>query len=402
MPVRTVELVIHNKSTRELKLYDTHLCWGNWRPTGPPPNVIPAGGQGSIRAESGGPTSGTTGWVKYQFSPGKVIAAQDIPLPPYTISVAWDNPFIAGLFGRATSFGLGLSAAPDIPVDCTHLKPNEVPQGIVAGNDVKYFQFVEGDRTQDAGGDGAYWSEVLASAGLTFYGAGYLGEALAAWGFLEITPHPVLQLTFGEFNNFPQQKTQTVPQFVPMTPLLLEPIAGVDDAFWTESWHAQTQDGKRVRVDLSRQANGKLQCVVDEHVITPDYSHTFNDLDPFIAGADDFAGDQWDPTAVPTMALIQHPVAHGHEVLWPRNGNAAAVAAAKDALARGSVVRLENGPLMKQFRATQRIQLGDVAFLDTYSVYSQGTPVSKRLRYVRYTNRYHPVCDVMLNDMRIY
>ena len=403
MPVRTVEFVIHNKSNRVLKLHDSHLCWGDWRPTGPPTAVIAPGAEGRIRAESGGPTSGTTGWVKYHFSPGKRVSANDVELPPYTISIAWDNPFFSGLTGRNTSFGRGLSAAADIDVNCDRLTPHEVAQSasVLGGSrELKYFQFVEGARSQDASGDGAYWSELLLSAGLTFYGTGYLGEAVAAIGFLGIVAHPVVDLSFGEYDHFPEQASTTLPAFVPMTQTTLGPIADVDAAFWTQRWHAESQDGRSIRLDFSPQGDGQLQCVVDEHVITP-FSKTFKDLHPQFAGAEPFAGDQWEPVDGRHGARFRQSTGNAEEVVWQRHGNAAAAARGKAALAHGAAVRLENGPMVKQFRATDRIQLGEVGFVEAYSVFERGIPVSKRLRYVRYNARYNPVCDLMLNAAHI-
>jgi hypothetical protein len=149
---------------------------------------------------------------------------------------------------------------------------------------------------------------------------------------------------------------------------------------------------------LTRQSDGQLHCAIDEHVIAP-FSKTFSDLSPHLASAEPFGGDQWVP--VDSHHSIFHSTSHSSEVIWQPHANAAAAAKARAALSNGSAVRIQNGPLMKQFRGTQRVQLGDSGFLDAYSIFDQGAPTSKRLRYVRYDPRFHPVCDVMLNAMHI-
>lgn len=403
MPVRTVEFVIHNLSSRDLRLLGSEHYWGEWRPTGPPPSVIPPGGEGSIRSESSGPTSGTQGWVKYNFTPGFVLAGNEIPLAPYTISIAWDNPFFSGLCGDRTSFGIGLSASPDVSLSKGNLTPDQVPQRAGVGQKVRYFRFVEGLRSQDADSEAADpWPELIVAGGLTFFLGGYPGEVLAAIGFLGITAHPVVHLSFGEFD-FPNSVPQKpLPQFVPMEQTSLGPRAVVEPDFWGRSWHATGPDGKKLNVDVSRQDDGRFNVVVDERVLPTPYRHVFPDIDPGVSFSLTYAGDVWSPVRTQAGSIaLPRPPTRGQQAIFHPNATQHQLAGARQALARGEAVTVPGTGSVMQRRSVDRLELPGHGFLEAFSEFSNGTPVSRRARYVRYSSVHAPVCDVMMSSMII-
>lgn len=69
MPVRNYRVVLLNQTDQPLTLTQQHLCHGDWTPGGwTPPATIAPKSQAGWQSESGGPVSGTEGWVKYSIT----------------------------------------------------------------------------------------------------------------------------------------------------------------------------------------------------------------------------------------------------------------------------------------------------------------------------------------------
>lgn len=367
--MRSVTIEIINRSGFPLTLSRVEKCWGVW--TAPPPHSIPNNGTATINADSAGTAAGTTGVFEYQFQPRTGYAPE--------------TPF-AGIYGRRTGLNAGLTRTDNCLVACSSgITPKETRESAY-DNIPMDFELVRATDTQSGGG--TEFTELAFHA---------LSAAAGGWGFsivgtYRIVEHPAFHLTLQPTNS--TTNVAAIPEFEPYRTTRLRPLGGVSSDFWMDTWRAVAPDGKTIKVDIVVQANGTFQASARDDVLAESFTAASPGLQLRQQVADEYSADSWVPLPLlPAQPIIHPPHSrndHARVNRPPHLGNIDdAPMVNHQQLSPHSKIRLP---------VVDTMVMGERCYVQSYGEFDGATQVGKRLRYVRFSGMYAPVCDVMLSN----
>jgi|GEM_PF-3330364 len=261
MPARTFRVVIHNTSNylRLVKTFD-HLCWGDWTPGGwEPKSAIEPGASAGFQGESGGPLSGTEGYVKY-----------DVVGPDRhhgMIYVYWDNPFYG-----VTTFRV-IKAADDVAPDCDY-DPPEGGSGFSDSSQLDFNLVKTGFRYTDSGGVITDMTDFVNVA---------VGPA-SLIGLLGIVKDPEL--------DFELVDSDQTTDFAPTGVMSMKLMVDATPTQWAGEWRQGS-----VRVQISRQGWNRLTATITDGSSNPPMSI----IDTFSIGPDSIKENLGDHQQINTL-----------------------------------------------------------------------------------------------------
>ncbi|HXG30801.1 MAG TPA: hypothetical protein VNK81_04075 [Thermodesulfobacteriota bacterium] len=394
MPARTVTIDIQNATDIVLTKSAEHHCWGEWTPALNPHDQILPGEVHRFKSESGGPITGTEGYVKYQLQ-YESFAADGNPVSHNdTLYIYWNNPIMG-----VTEVKAFISDGTDVRPDCDADDDIGSTFGILSE-----FTVDKGPMTQAPSGASAV--DVL---------AGVIFGPVSLFGMAGISEDAYVPLRVRRAASKDTTPTGTTGEFdTDVAEVTLNPVSGAPITDWRGRWFFGVEWQETIRVEIETEPSG-MSCQVNilERFTSPHFTLQSTGVIPVTGSSFPFSKEirhlfPWERglrnigfsavTRLPHHMQIAGPTSVGNVEGPAFVGNLGQAEKLGDAVAPAdSPVARGLGGALSQMVPVDQMKLPNGVTLELYGEFVNNTNLTRhRLRFIRRAPDGSTLVDTML------